>query len=500
MAVRRAIVIGSGIAGLCAALALAPRGWQLTLLDRDGPPPEGDADSAFDSWQRRGVGQLRQSHAFLARLRGLIGTHHPALLRALLDAGVRELGFEMMLTPYQRARYRPAPQDAELTVVTSRRTTLELVMRRYVATLPGVTLRTGVMVRGLVAERAGRPVPHVTGLTATTDAGSETLHADLVIDASGKTGASLDHLAALGVAVPEDSEPAGILYYTRHYRFLPGAGEPPRDSAAPATGDLDFLKFGVFPGDGGCFSITLCTPEHETELRKAIVHPEVFQAITRAIPGLAPWTDPARAQARGKVHGMGNLHSRWRDLAPGGRPAVTGYVAIGDTLVRTNPLYGRGCSFAATAAWLLADALDSSDDPARQAAAYAASVRTVLRPYFDTMRSQDRSAIRRARRLISPPRPASLRGRLARSFVEDGVTVALRRDTGLLRAALRGFHMLEHPHAWLMRPLNLARVLWIWASGRARNAAHYPPRPGPDRDTLLAAVGLDPAMDRIAAV
>ena len=45
------LVIGAGMAGLWTALALAPTGRAVTILERDPPPPEGGADEAFDDWQ-----------------------------------------------------------------------------------------------------------------------------------------------------------------------------------------------------------------------------------------------------------------------------------------------------------------------------------------------------------------------------------------------------------------------------------------------------------------
>src|ERR1700692_369333 len=90
----RVLVIGAGMAGLWTALALAPTGREVVLLERDPQPPEGGPDAAFEGWTRRGVGHLRHSHAFLARLRILIRDEHPQLLTELLDAGCRDLGFE----------------------------------------------------------------------------------------------------------------------------------------------------------------------------------------------------------------------------------------------------------------------------------------------------------------------------------------------------------------------------------------------------------------------
>ncbi len=495
----RVLVIGAGMGGLCTALSLAPTGRSIMLVDRDLAPPGEDPEEVFASWHRRGAGHVRQSHAFLARLRNIIRMHHPGLLEALRAAGVRELTFDAMLTDLQRAAYRPEPGDADLTILTSRRTTLELVMRRYVETLANVTLRPGMLVRRLVCHKAADGPVVVSGVEAEDVAagGCVTLDADIVVDTGGKNGFLIEQLKAAGAAISEASETAGILYFTRHYRLKPGMSEPPRAGSPPGNGDLGYLKFGVFPGDNGCFSITLAVPEIELELRKAIVNPDTFHAITQELPGLRRWTDAARSEPRGKVYGMGNLQSRWRDMLPDGRPAVQGYFALGDTLVRTNPLYGRGCSFAAVSAEMLREALDASSDATERQRFYHAAIERELRPYYLNQLAQDRSAMRRARRALMPGHRPSLRARILRSFVEDGVTIALRRDVTLLRAAMRGFHMLEPPDKWLGRPANLLKVLYHWSRGKRRNAAAYPPRPGPDRTAMMQVLGLDQAADLV---
>ncbi|MFN4177207.1 FAD-dependent oxidoreductase [Phenylobacterium sp.] len=482
----KVLVIGAGMAGLWVALALAPTGREVVLLDRDPPPPEGGADEAFETWARRGVGQLRHSHAFLARLRLLIRDQHPELLAELHAAGCRDLGLEGSLTAAHRKRYRPEPIDDDLVILTSRRTTLELVIRRYVARLPGVTLRSGVFVRELLVESG--PTPRVTGVRIDGGGGTEDLAGDVVVDAAGRTSQAIEQLTAAGATIPEEAESAGVIYFTRHYRLRPGAEEPPRASAAPSNGDMGYLKFGVFPGDNGWFSITLCLPEIEESLRQAVVDPAVFDAVCRLLPGPARWIEPNRAEGMSRVFGMGQLESRWRDYAPEGRAAVLGFFAVGDSLVRTNPLYGRGCSFAAVGAQGLRDALDATPDPAERLVRYSQTARSELRPYFEVMRDSDRSAIRRARLTMTPGAKPSLKGRIVKSFLDDGVAIAIREDVDILRAFLRGFHMLEHPQAWLKRPGNLAKVLAAWA--RPRRTKAYPPKLGPDRSEMLATLGL----------
>lgn len=484
----RVLVIGAGMAGLWTAMALADGDRDIVVLDRDPPPPPGGAETVFRDWSRRGVGHLRHSHAFLARLRTLVRDKHPALLDALMAEGVRELGFEGSLTAQHRNAYTPKPIDRDLAILTSRRTTLELVMRRYVESLPGVTMRPHTFVGELLVQ-PGDP-PRVIGVRL--EDGAE-LTGDMVVDAGGRTSSAFEQLAAAGVDIPESSEPCGVIYFTRHYRLHGGQAEPPRGRAG-TTGDLGYLKFGVFPGDNGCFSITLCAPEVEEEMRKAIVDPEVFDAICRQLPGVAPWIAPDRSEPTTRVFGMGQLESRWRETAPQGRPAVLGFFPVGDCVVRTNPLYGRGCSFAAVSAYVLAEAIASEPDPGPRLLAYRAGLERELRPYYDVMRRADQAAIRRARAALSPGAKASLRGKLVRSFLEDGVAIAIREDVELLREFLRGFHMLEHPQAWLKRPRNLARIVRVWARGKARNADLYPIR-GPERAEMLSAVGISVTAD-----
>ncbi len=492
------IVVGAGIAGLCTALRLGGGTRRITVLERDEAPPEGGPDVAFDEWQRRGVSQLRQSHAFLARLRNIIRDEHPELLADLYAAGCRDITFADMLPPKLRPTYVPVPGDADLTILTSRRTTLELVIRRYVERLAGVTIRSGVKVRSLLQHTAPDGTIVVTGVVADTAEGREEITADVVVDAGGKAANLIEQLIKSGAPISEAAETAGVLYFTRHYRLRDGQEEPPR-SDIPASGDLGYLKFGVFPADNRRFSITLCVPEIEHGLRKAVMDGDMFQRICMEMPGLVPWVDPGRSEPVGKVIGMGDLHSRWRSLVSDGRPAVLNFFAIGDGLVRTNPLYGRGCSLAAVSAGVLRRALDGSTNPHLRVLAYDAGIETEVKPYYDLMLKQDRSAIRRARATLTPTHRPRLKARLAKSFVDDGITVAARSDIRLMRAMLRGFHMLEHPEAWLKRPENLSRVLGYWARGRRLNAAAYAPKPGPDRPELMARIGLDAQQDMLKA-
>ena len=81
------------------------------------------------------------------------------------------------------------------------------------------------------------------------------------------------------------------------------------------------------------------------------------------------------------------------------------------------------------------------------------------------MRAQDRNAITRAEQALTPAYKPTRKKALL-SFFADGVAPAMRWDTDLLRESMRGFHMLEHPNAWLRKPKNFAKILRYWARGK----------------------------------
>jgi flavin-dependent dehydrogenase len=194
-----------------------------------------------------------------------------------------------------------------------------------------------------------------------------------------------------------------------------------------------------------------------------------------------------------RVFGMGDLIGHWRKFVTDAGPAALDYFAVGDALVRTNPLFGRGCSFAAVAAFLLADVLRTTRDLAQRPAAYQAGITAALRPYYEAMRNADRQAIRRAAEIVDPSKkkPPTLAGKLMRSFGEDGAAIAIRSDPVLFRAAMRDFHMLDKPGAWMRNPANIMRILRWWSRGKTRNADRYPPKQiGPERAQMFGLLGL----------
>ncbi|MEO7369682.1 MAG: NAD-binding protein, partial [Ilumatobacteraceae bacterium] len=452
-------VVGGGVAGLGAALALAGLGHRVLVFEGDDTPMPLSADEAFD-WDRRGAPQVRHSHAFLARLVGLLKSDYPDLYRRLLDEGATEMRFGDDL-PATMLDFHREPADDELTMLACRRTTFEWVLRRAALEEGGVEFRTGVAVTGLTAEQTAT-VPHITGVRL---ADGTVSRADLVVVAAGRRSSLPDWLSAVGCApIEEVVDDTGIVYFSRFYRLTEGAGYPPR--TGPIGGDLGYLKYGVFVGDNRTFSVTLATPTDDQELRKILGDPVVFDSCARQLVATAPWLDGRAEPITESVHAMAGLINRWRNFVVDGQVVATGFIPIGDAVLCTNPLYGRGCSTAFWGAHLMVAAIDANaSDTEQMLLDYDAALRAEIYPWYRASVDQDAEARRVAAALLAghdPDRDTSDQRTFMRAVFRDGLLPALRRDPVVLRAFFRALNLLTAPDTMIRDQDVGARVLAVW--------------------------------------
>jgi 2-polyprenyl-6-methoxyphenol hydroxylase-like FAD-dependent oxidoreductase len=464
----RIAVTGAGVAGLTAALFLARDGHDVVILERDATPLPASPDEAF-AWNRRGAPQVRHPHAFLARLRNILRDDLPDVRQALLDAGAQEVSWGEF-APETLDDRSPRPGDEDMALLACRRTTFEWVLRRAGLDSARVTLRDGVRVTGLMVTPNGS-VPRVTGV-ATTDG---EIAADLVVDAGGRHSAMKTLLAGVGVDVPEEKHDAGMVYLSRFYRLREGAGEPDRQPFNGGT--LGYLGYGVFRGDNRTFSLTIAIGTEDKELRSLISLPR-FDAAAALLPVARPWVDPAVSEPIAEAHAMAGLVNRVRRLVVDGRPTVLGFTAIGDALVCTNPLYGRGCSLGAVQARSLLSAVRThgSDLEALALAMHAAAEEEIV-PWYVASVAQD-EASRHARANGGNADPAT-------SLLTEGLLPLTRIDATVSRAFFRTLNLLTSPNAVMSDTDVMARVFAYWQTRDTRAAE---PAPGPSRAEMMAAL------------
>jgi 2-polyprenyl-6-methoxyphenol hydroxylase-like FAD-dependent oxidoreductase len=481
----RIVVVGGGVAGLASCLTLSRQGHDITLFERDELPIAANPHDAFDL-ERRGAPQVRHSHAFLARLRNLLRDEYPEVLAALYGAGATDLRFADGL-PDTLTNYAPQDDDADLTLLACRRTTFEWILRRMVVDDGRVTIIGGTDVTGLTSTSAGydrHDLPTVTGVQLSSGAN---FAADLTIVASGRRGALPTWLHDIGAGdVNEIVDDTGIVYFSRFYRLREGHQLPPR--TGPIGGDLGYLKYGVFPGDNGTFSLTLAASTEDAAVRKALDDNDTFDAAGRALTFTAAYLD-GRAEPITPVHKIAGLISRWRDYVVNGRPLAIGVLPVGDAHLATNPLYGRGCTTAFVSAHLLSMAIAQHQEPEAIAVAHEAAVRAELRPWVMSTMQTDADARRVASAIINgedPDGDPNDPRTLMRAVFRDGLRPAMRTDAHVLRKFIRNFNLLTPPDTLASDPDFATRVL---AAFQEREQRAPEPHLGPPRHELLELIG-----------
>lgn len=343
---KRAVVISAGMSGLTAAGALANRFDQVVILERDTLPSE----ASF----RAGTPQARHVHGLLLSGQRALNELFPGFEQDLARAGAVPLraGLDVRV---ERPGYDPFPQrDLGWSGYAVSRPTIERAVRRRVESQANTTLRQRYRVKEVLASPDAAVV---TGVRCENDRGaSETIPADLVVDASGRGALTLALLQSIGRLLPEETTIGIDLCYATCIFAIPDDastdwkgvmtfGKAPHDSRGglmlPLEGNRWMATLGrrgdALPGDTEGF----------LAFARSLRTPTIYNAISHA--------KPLDGVAR---HGF--PESAWRHFERlDGFPR--GLLPIGDTICRFNPVYGQGMSVAALEACLLKRLLDSAE-------------------------------------------------------------------------------------------------------------------------------------------
>jgi 2-polyprenyl-6-methoxyphenol hydroxylase-like FAD-dependent oxidoreductase len=422
---KKIVILGGSFAGLSASLLLARAGHEVLVLERDRLGPAPDVESAAASAFRQMAPQIVQPHIVMARCRELLLERLPDIYDELLAAGVAEAPLSTQM-PASLADKAARPGDERLTMLKTRRSTIDWVLLRTVLGESGVTMRCGVRVMGLLAE-PGKP-PHVTGVR--TDQGN--LAADLVVDATGRRSPIDRWLEEIGTQPTATWwAECGVAYFSRHYRLRPGVPLP----GHPATrivATLDEFTLLISGADNGTMLLAVVPLAMDHRFR-TLKHPEVFTAVLRTVPTYAEWLDVLDPIT--SVFAMGAVHNTLRRLVIGGAPVVTGLHAIGDSVCTTNPTLARGLSLALSGAADLLDTVDKhGDDWAAQTLALDELIADHVVPFYEDQAAIDYARLAMLRHTIFDA-PAPEMG-----VISDRVTYAQLRTAALFDpTAFRAF-------------------------------------------------------------
>ncbi|MHC9295532.1 FAD-dependent oxidoreductase [Mycobacterium sp. LTG2003] len=436
-----AVVLGASMAGALAARVLADHYRTVTVVERDALPATPE--------NRRGVPQGSHAHALLARSSQILDGLFPGFLDELVAGGVTKwddgdlaklwisVGGHVLLrsgtVPDTAPQYFPS------------RSYLDWNVRRRLAALPNVEIRTGRNVRSLMTTPDRRRITGVR-LESTDGEGTE-LTADLIVDATGRGSRAPVFLDELGYGRPREDELTVRLAYASQLLAMPSEAIPQHGVA-------------IFPEPGRPKTWALIGYEHDTWIltvgsMAGIEPPANWDEMLEYGADFAPPHALEAVRAAAPVGTVAHYRvpsNRWRRYDKM-RRLPEGLLVIGDAIASFNPIYGQGMTLASIEAVLLRDCLRRSD-------------RDLPRRFFDASARKLKVAWQTAVGAdlalpeVSGPRPLSMR--LSNAYLERVMTAA-ERDPVVTNQLTRVTGMVDSP-ARLLWPAFMLRVA---RSGRA---------------------------------
>ncbi len=344
------IVLGSGIAGLISARILSTYFSEVLLFDRDEIPTLPHV--------RKGIPQGNHFHALLPGGLEIISELFPNILNELTDAGsllaqpgdfyfYYPQGKSYLISPFQP---EPIFDKSIKPSYVQTRALLELCIRRRVEAIKNV--------RTYYETKVSRPYvvnDEIQGIFI--DDTEQLMHADLVVDATGKKPRTLTWLKQLNFHTPEESTVNCDFAYTsvflqpEDHKAFEGVGffifADPNSEYPHRGGSLVRIEQSMWQASvsGSHGDYPPNNYEEVLEYSKTLKNPILYDLLKQA----EPISDPAHF----RVPRSTRRHFEKLNYFP------NGLLPIGDAICHFNPLWGQGMSSACRQAKALGRVLQS---------------------------------------------------------------------------------------------------------------------------------------------
>jgi 2-polyprenyl-6-methoxyphenol hydroxylase-like FAD-dependent oxidoreductase len=381
----RAVVIGSGIAGLTVARVLTDYFARVTIIERDRRPDTPEI--------RRGAPQARHAHTLPVRGQTLLEQQFPGLTAELVANGAVTIKGGSEIAFFVAGEWHQVRQHGAIVSITCSRPLLEDVLYRRLLAHPRIHVLQEHGVVGLNVDRKGR---RVTGVRLRGRPGLSpsltSLPADLVVDASGRDSLTPHWLADLGYNPPQETTIHAFAGYASRLYRRPADADPSWKTLYIRPTPTGSTRGGVIiPIEGDRWHVTLIGMGGDYPP----ISEEGFLAFARSLPTPQLYEAIAAAEPLTELWGYRQTQNRVRHYERLPR-YLEGLVVCGDAAYTLNPVYALGMSAAVTASLALNHSLNMHrnqhhpGDLTGLAAAFQKQLSRALAELWQTATDQDR--------------------------------------------------------------------------------------------------------------
>lgn len=367
---KKAVVIGAGIAGLITARMLTDYYEEVCVIERDEFPSEPD--------NRQGVPQSFHPHRVQPRGALIIEHYFPGYNDELIQMGAISSHDEKFMVANRYGRLVSKEDPSSFKIASCSRALLEWVIRKRIQNIPQIRFLTSREVTGLIVSEDHSAVTGINIKERSGEKRKEQLQADMVIDASGRSSKLIRWLNKIGLTVPEPEVlKVSLGYSTRYYKIK---GSIPNEWVMSDSDPEQGIRAGIFTRieddiaglilfNAGGDEYPSTQPE---EFQEQIKHLFAADKIVELMGQLEPLQGPRGYRIAESVRQHFELMEDW----------PSGLLVLGDALCGFDPIHGQGITVAAIEAETIAKCLEEQ--------------RTQTEPQFE------RKALQRMQQAIEP--------------------------------------------------------------------------------------------------